>query len=67
MRLASVREGDIVRVDDGLVYFALVRGRRGRRLVVNPLNGAWNPAPVKATEVVGHWRRTGPQRGRSDV
>ena len=33
MRLAGVREGDIVQVDDGLAYLAMVRGRRGRRLM----------------------------------
>jgi hypothetical protein len=67
MRLANVRDGDIVRVDDGLVYFALMRERRGRRLVVDPISGPWRPAPVKASDVQGHWRRTGPRRGISDA
>jgi hypothetical protein len=67
MRLSGVREGDIVRVDDGFAYFALVRGRHGRRILVDPLGGKWNPAPVKATEVVGHWRRVGASRGAADV
>jgi hypothetical protein len=67
VRHSGEREGDIVRVDEGLAYFALVRGRRGRRLLVNPLAGGWNPAPVKASEVVGHWRRVGPLRGKTDV
>lgn len=61
MRLAGVREGDIVQVDDGLAYFAVVHGRRGRRLLVAPLAGAWRPPPVRATDVVGHWRRAGPR------
>jgi hypothetical protein len=59
MRLSGVREGDIVRVNDGLSYLDVVRGRRGRRLLVAPLTGRWNPAPVKATDVIAHWRRTG--------
>jgi hypothetical protein len=64
MRLSGVRDGDIVRVNDGLSYLALVRGRRGRRLLVAPLTGRWNPAPVKATDVVAHWRRTGSSQQR---
>jgi hypothetical protein len=67
VRLSRVREGDIVRVDDGFLYFALVRGRRSRRLLVDPISGPWNPAPVKATEVIGHWRRVGPRRESADA
>jgi hypothetical protein len=47
MRLSGVRDGDMVPVNDGLTYLALVRGCRGRRLLVAPLTGSWNPAPVK--------------------
>lgn len=60
MRLASLREGDIVQVNDGLHYLAWVRGRRGRRLLVEPLSGKFHPSPVKASDVVAHWRKTGP-------
>jgi hypothetical protein len=67
VRLAGVREGDIVRIDDGLSYLALVRGRRGRRLLVAPLNGRWNPAPIKAAAVTAHWRRAGPRQPRDHV
>lgn len=61
MRLSGVREGDIVQVNDGLSYLAIVRGRRGHRLLVNPLAGHWHPAPIKPNQVTGHWRRIGPR------
>jgi hypothetical protein len=64
VRLAGVRDGDIVRVSDGLPYLALVRGRRGRRLLVEPLAGSWNPAPIKSADVTAHWRRVGPRQPR---
>jgi hypothetical protein len=67
VRLSGVREGDIVQVNDGLPYFAIVRGRCGRRLIVNPLAGRFLPAPVKATDVTAHWRRVGGQRGPADA
>jgi hypothetical protein len=58
MRTASIRPGDIVRVDDGMPYYALVDCRAGRALVVRPINGPpANPRHVKAGRVVGHWRR----------
>lgn len=56
MRLSGIRDGDIVQVDDGLPYFAIVRGRDRRRLLVKPVAGKFTPKPVKASEVVGHWR-----------
>lgn len=65
MRLSGVRDGDIVQVDDGLPYFALVRGRQGRRLLVRPLSGKFAPRPIKASEVVGHWRKAG-RRGNAE-
>jgi hypothetical protein len=57
MRLTSIQLGDIVRVDDGLPYFAHVRERLPRQLRVTPLCGSFSPKPVKAREVVGHWRK----------
>jgi len=57
MRLANIREGDIVEVKDGLPYLAFVRGRRGRRLLVDPVNGKFSPAPVRGSDVVTHWRQ----------
>src|SRR4051812_30264088 len=62
MRLASVRDGDIVEVNDGLPYLAVVRCRRGRRLVVDPIVGNFSPAPVKAADVVAHRRKVRPRK-----
>jgi hypothetical protein len=57
MRTASIRPGEIVRVDDGMPYYALVDRCEGRALV-RPINGPpANPRHVKAGRVVGHWRR----------
>ena len=61
MRLANVRDGDIVEVNDGLPYFAIVRARRGRRLLVDPIGGKFQPPPVKPKDVVGHWRKARPR------
>ena len=61
MRLANVRDGDIVEVNDGLSYFAIVTARNGRRLNVEPIGGKFRPAPVKPKDVVGHWRKTRPR------
>lgn len=58
MRLTGIREGDIVEVNDGLPYHALVREReRGRLRIV--MFGSRSVRTVKAGEVVGHWRRAG--------
>jgi hypothetical protein len=55
MRTASIRPGDIVRVDDGMPFYALVDRREGRAFVVLPINGPpGNPRHVKARWVVGH-------------
>jgi hypothetical protein len=59
MRLTGIREGDIVEVNDGIPYLAIVRGRQGRRLLVDPLRGVFHPAPVPASYVVTCWRRVG--------
>lgn len=64
MRLASIRDGDIVEVNDGLPYLAIVRSRNGRRLRVDPISGKFSPAPVRAADVVGHWRKVRPRSSR---
>lgn len=61
MRLSGRPWGDIVQVNDGLGYLALVRARSGRRPLVDQVAGHWRPGPVKPNEVTGHWRRTGPR------
>ena len=59
MRLASIRPGDLVRVDDGLPYIAEVLGDQGRGLRVLPVSGPRGGGrAVKAVEVIGHWRQT---------
>jgi len=56
----GVRPGDIVRVDDGMPFYALVDRREGRTFVVLPINGPpANPRHVKVRWVVGHWRKAG--------
>jgi hypothetical protein len=56
MRFTGVRPGDIVLVDDGLPYHALVVEKERRRLRVRPLGRTLAPRPVKAECVVDHWR-----------
>lgn len=64
MRLASIRDGDIVEVNDGLPYLAIVRSRAGRRLRVEPISGKFSPAPVRAGDIVAHWRKVRPRAAR---
>ena len=59
MRLASVKTGDLVRVDDGLPYFAEVIERDGVRVKVSPITGPRGVRTVTARSVVTHWKRTG--------
>lgn len=67
MRLASVRPGDIVRVDDGMPYYGEVIEvlSGGRALAqragvrVSPITGPRGVRGVSARQVVGHWRRVG--------
>ena len=55
MKLNHVHPGDIVRVDDGLPYHAVVVARAGR-LRVRMLGRACAPRTVRAASVVDHWR-----------
>jgi hypothetical protein len=56
MRLTNVHPGDIVRVDDGLPYHAVVLARERGRLRVRMLGRAYAPRTVRAAWVVDHWR-----------
>jgi hypothetical protein len=56
MRLASINPGDIVLVDDGLPYHAIVIARERGRLRVRMLGRACAPRTVRAAWVVDHWR-----------
>lgn len=59
MRLASVREGDIVQVDvKGRRAFAFVSAINGRELEVKPLPGqTFTWAHVKARQVIAHYAK----------
>jgi hypothetical protein len=56
MRLTSIRPGDIVLVDDGIPYHALVVDKERGRLRVRPLGRTLAPRTVKAAWVAAHWR-----------
>jgi hypothetical protein len=57
VRLTTIRPGDVVLVDDGLPFYALVKDKQPARLRVQPICGHFNPRPVKASDVKVHWRR----------
>ena len=58
MRLAGIRAGDIVRVHDGLPYFAEVVGQDGARVRVAPITGPRGVRTITSREVVEHWRKS---------
>jgi hypothetical protein len=58
MRLAGIRAGDIVHVNDGLPYFAEVIGQDGARVRVAPITGPRGVRTVTSRDVVGHWRKS---------
>ncbi|MEN3281372.1 MAG: hypothetical protein V7607_2512 [Solirubrobacteraceae bacterium] len=62
MRLSHIHPGDIVLVDDGLPYHAVVLARERGRLRVRALGRRLAPRPVKAAWVVDHWRHARPSR-----
>jgi hypothetical protein len=56
MRLARIRRGDLVVVDDGRPYYAIALERTGRRLRVRPIASHHAPRPVTARDVVAHFK-----------
>jgi hypothetical protein len=56
MRLTNVRPDDIVVVDDGLPYHAVVVAKERGRLQVRAVGRRLAPRWVKAAWVVDHWR-----------
>jgi hypothetical protein len=62
VRLAGIRAGDIVRVNDGLPYFAEVTGQDGARVRVAPITGPRGVRTVVSRNVVDHWRKVRPRR-----
>jgi hypothetical protein len=65
MRLTHMHPGDIVRVDDGLPYYAVVVAKERGRLRVRALGRRIAPRLVKAAWVVDHWRHA--RRSRATV
>jgi hypothetical protein len=57
MRLASIKPGDIVRIDDGLPYLAEVIGHDGARMRVTPITGPKGVRTITSRDVVEHWRK----------
>jgi len=62
MRLAGIKPGDIVRVDDGLPYLAEVVDRDGSRVHVAPITGPRGVRTVTSHDVVDQWRKVRPRR-----
>lgn len=58
MRLASVKEDDIVRVDiRGRRFYALVVAKQDRRLSIQPLDNRISYHAASSREVIDHWRK----------
>jgi hypothetical protein len=65
MELATVRPGDIVRVDKkGRVFEAFVLAKRDGVLEIEPIQRGISYTTASAREVVGHWARRGRPRNR---
>lgn len=66
MDTSAIRDGDLVRVDDGLAWWGRVASHvpadAGGGLMCSPLcartDAAARPRRVKPRDVVGHWRKT---------
>ena len=57
VKFAAIRPGDVVEINDGLPFLAVVREEREGRLVVQPLARVrkFRPRPAKPREIVCHW------------
>lgn len=53
MKLAGIKEGDIVQAQG---YICWVREKEGSRLHVRGIHGQWSSV-VKATDVQAHWSK----------
>lgn len=69
MNLSTIRPGDIVRVDEGLVSLCTVLDNPGggRLRVTYACGTNRTPRNVKAREVVGHWRKTKATQAREQA
>ncbi len=67
MELASIRPGDIVRVDKkGRVFEAFVLEKHKGGLEIEPIQRGVSYTSASAREVICHWAKRGRPRGRSD-
>lgn len=58
MKLATIKEGDIVEIDKkGRRFYALAGQRAGRSLRVHPLDRNISYREATGLEVMGHWRK----------
>jgi hypothetical protein len=65
MQLATVKPGDIVRVDKKERAFeAFVRAKRKRGLEIEPIERGISYTTASAREVICHWARRGRPRTR---
>jgi hypothetical protein len=65
MQLATVRPGDIVRVDKkGRVFEAFVLAKRDRVVDIEPIPRGISYTTASAREVICHWARRGRPRNR---
>ncbi len=63
MELASIRPGDIVRVDKkGRVFEAFVLGKHKGELEIEPIQRGVTYTSASAREVVCHWAQRGRRR-----
>ena len=66
MELASIRPGDIVRVDKkGRVFEAFVLAKRRGGLEIEPIQRGISYTSASAREVVCHWVKRGRPRRRA--
>jgi len=66
MTLSGVKSGDIVLCDRmGRVFYAIVIERHERELEVDPIDRRVTYHHVKAREVLGIWRKSRAQNGRT--
>jgi hypothetical protein len=65
MQLATVRPGDIVRVDKkGRVFEALVLAKRDGVLEIEPIPRGISYTTASSPEVICHWAKRGRTRNR---
>jgi hypothetical protein len=68
MNTSTIKPGDIVRVDDGLLWFGVVTDtvKGGVHATYLPPKNA-HARRVKARDITGHWRKTTATRKREEA